>query len=171
MLKRSSPVRESIMLIWWAPPLKTTEGRAREQKGSALPNFFIDWEHKQARCPQGQISSSWTPTRTRKEASDQDQVWLCYLWSLGSRAHSAPNPGSVPLPFAGAKQMLPWRLHANASRQKNLLSCMRSRAGIEGVHVKASAANGIATVALHWRATHAPSTRGNCRCHQFVSTV
>lgn len=67
MLKRSSPVKQRITLIWWSRPLKTIEGRAREQNGYALPDFFIDWEHEQARCPLGQISSSWTPTRTRNQ--------------------------------------------------------------------------------------------------------
>jgi len=153
------------------PTAQDHRWQAREQKGYALPDFFIDWEHKQARCPQGQISSSWTPKRHAESGSHQDQVWLCYLWSLRSRGPSAPNPGSVPLPFAGAKHMLPWRLLANVSRQKNLLSCMRSRAGIEGAHGKASAANGTAPVALHWRATHTLATCGNCCCHQLVSII
>ncbi|HWZ20400.1 MAG TPA: hypothetical protein VNW73_16510 [Ktedonobacteraceae bacterium] len=53
--------------IWWDQPPKSIEGRAREQNGYALPYFSIDWEHEQARCPQRQTSSSWTPTWTRNQ--------------------------------------------------------------------------------------------------------
>jgi transposase len=49
------------------PTTQDHRWQAREQKGYALTDFFIDWEHEQARCPQGQISSSWTPTRTRNQ--------------------------------------------------------------------------------------------------------
>jgi transposase len=69
------------------PTAQDHRGPAREQTGYALSDFVIDWEHEQARCPQGQISSSWTPKRHAESGSDQDQVWLCYLWSL-SRAHA-----------------------------------------------------------------------------------
>jgi hypothetical protein len=40
---------------------------ARAHTGYALADFSIDWEHEQARCPQGQKSHSWTPTWTRKQ--------------------------------------------------------------------------------------------------------
>ncbi len=66
----ASQTEYSIDLV--GPAAQDHRWQAREQKGYALTDFSIDWEHKFARCPQGQISSSWTPTRTRKEAGDQD---------------------------------------------------------------------------------------------------
>ncbi len=35
--------------------------QAREGKGFAAANFHVDWEQKQAICPQGTMSASWTP--------------------------------------------------------------------------------------------------------------
>jgi transposase len=35
--------------------------QAKEGQGFAAQNFVIDWEQQQAICPQGQVSSSWTP--------------------------------------------------------------------------------------------------------------
>ena len=49
------------------PTAKDYRWQAREHNGYALTDFSIDWEHEQARCPQGQISSSWTPTWTRNQ--------------------------------------------------------------------------------------------------------
>jgi transposase len=49
------------------PTAQDHRWQAREQNGYALTDFSIDWEHEQARCPQGQTSSSWTPTRTRNQ--------------------------------------------------------------------------------------------------------
>ena len=49
------------------PTAKDYRWQAREQNGYALTDFSIDWEHEQAQCPQGQMSSSWTPTWTRNQ--------------------------------------------------------------------------------------------------------
>jgi len=49
------------------PTAKDYRWQAREHNGYALTDFSIDWEHEQARCPQGQTSSSWTPTWTRNQ--------------------------------------------------------------------------------------------------------
>lgn len=47
------------------PTGKDHRWQTREQTGHALRDFSLDWEHEQARCPQGHTSSSWTPTKTR----------------------------------------------------------------------------------------------------------
>ena len=47
------------------PTGKDHRWQTREQTGYALRDFSLDWEHEQARCPQGHSSSSWTPTTTR----------------------------------------------------------------------------------------------------------
>jgi transposase len=51
------------------PTAKEYRWQAREQNGYAFSNFSIDWEQEQAQCPQGQVSSSWTPTWTRNQES------------------------------------------------------------------------------------------------------
>jgi transposase len=49
------------------PTAKDQRWQAQEQNGYALTDFSLDWEHEQARCPQGYTSSSWTPTRSRNQ--------------------------------------------------------------------------------------------------------
>jgi transposase len=49
------------------PTAKDYRWQARAHNGYALADFSIDWGRQQARCPQGQISSSWTPTWTRQQ--------------------------------------------------------------------------------------------------------
>jgi hypothetical protein len=49
------------------PSAKDYRWQARAHNGYALSDFSIDWEREQARCPQGQKSLSWTPTRTRNQ--------------------------------------------------------------------------------------------------------
>ncbi|GHO50302.1 IS1182 family transposase [Ktedonospora formicarum] len=61
----TNQTRYQIDLV--GPTAKDYRWQAREQNGYALSNFSIDWANKQARCPQGQISSSWTPTWTRNQ--------------------------------------------------------------------------------------------------------
>jgi hypothetical protein len=67
------------------PTGKDHRGPTREQTGYALRDFSLDWEHKQACCPQGHSSSSWTPTKTRGQEVIPHQVRVHDMWSLGSR--------------------------------------------------------------------------------------
>ena len=49
------------------PTAKDHRWQSRTQTGYALSDFSIDWENEQARCPQGHLRRSWTPTRTRNQ--------------------------------------------------------------------------------------------------------
>ena len=40
--------------------------QAREGKGFAAADFDVDWERKEATCPQGARSASWTPARDNR---------------------------------------------------------------------------------------------------------
>ena len=40
--------------------------QAREGKGFAAAHFNVDWERKEATCPQGARSASWTPARDNR---------------------------------------------------------------------------------------------------------
>jgi len=40
--------------------------QAREGKGFAAAHFNVDWERKEATCPQGARSTSWTPARDNR---------------------------------------------------------------------------------------------------------
>lgn len=43
------------------PTRRNHQWQAREPKGFDADHFLIDWEKQQATCPEGHISSSWTP--------------------------------------------------------------------------------------------------------------
>src|SRR5215472_4590951 len=61
----ASQTEHQVDLI--GPTGKDHRWQAREQTGYALSDFSIDWEQEQARCPQGQISSSWTHAKAREQ--------------------------------------------------------------------------------------------------------
>jgi transposase len=43
------------------PTRRNHQWQANQQKGFDADHFLINWEHQQATCPEGHISSSWTP--------------------------------------------------------------------------------------------------------------
>ncbi len=69
------------------PTAKDDRWQAREQKGYAFNNFSIDWEHEQARCPQGQKSLSWTPTWTRNQEIIKIKCGFATCGACPVRAH------------------------------------------------------------------------------------
>jgi len=79
------------------PTAKDYRWQAREHSGYALSDFSIDWERKQARCPQGYLNSSWTPERHAQSGDHQNQVWLCYLWTLSRALSMYPIKTADPL--------------------------------------------------------------------------
>jgi len=58
----SEAARHGIALI--GPLLADSSAQARTG-GCTQQAFTIDWDHKQATCPQGAVSSRWAPMRTR----------------------------------------------------------------------------------------------------------
>src|SRR5947199_427894 len=51
-----------ITLLAPVPPDPSPQARSG---GYTADMFTIDWEHKQVTCPQGQVSSAWTPARSK----------------------------------------------------------------------------------------------------------
>jgi hypothetical protein len=51
-----------ITLLAPVPPDPSPQARSG---GYTADMFAIDWEHKQVTCPQGAVSSSWTPARSK----------------------------------------------------------------------------------------------------------
>ncbi len=47
------------------PTRSDNRWQAKEAAGFSAANFVIDWEQAQATCPEGQVSSSWTPMLDR----------------------------------------------------------------------------------------------------------
>jgi transposase len=53
------------------PPLKDKSWQGRAQAGFAAADFHFDFERQQARCPQGELSSSWNQ---RTDGAGKEQV-------------------------------------------------------------------------------------------------
>jgi transposase len=58
-LLASSQQRFNIEVI--GPPRRDVKWQANTDQGIDTSQFLIDWDHKQAICPQGHTSISWTP--------------------------------------------------------------------------------------------------------------
>src|SRR5205814_1428748 len=54
----SSRDERAIRLV--GPPRKDASRQNRTEGAYGLEDFAIDWEHRRARCPQGQLSTGWT---------------------------------------------------------------------------------------------------------------
>ena len=124
------------------PTAKDYRWQAREQNGYALSDFSIDWEREQARCPQGQISSSWTPTHTR----NQDIIKIKFGF-----ATCGACPVHAQCTKARRRSLSVRRQEAHfalvAARQREQTEEFKQeyarRAGVEGVH-----AQGVRTMGL-----------------------
>ncbi len=55
----SGPSQHQIDVV--GPPLRSSSRQSREGQGYDLHTFVIDWDAKQAHCPQGHSSVKWTP--------------------------------------------------------------------------------------------------------------
>jgi hypothetical protein len=150
------------------PTAKDHRWQAREQTGYALSDFSIDWEQEQARCPQGQTSSSWTPAKAR----DQDVIKIKFAYTT-----CGPCPLRSRCTQAGRRTLTVRRREAyealEVARQREQTQEFAreydQRAGIEGTHAEAGSPDGGAPFALYWRTSHSSSPCGDRDRHQFVS--
>jgi len=69
----SAAVVVSALATWGialiGPLLAGTSAQARAGHGYARAGFTVDYDHKTVTCPQGKISSSWTPCTQRGQAA------------------------------------------------------------------------------------------------------
>ncbi len=149
------------------PTAKDYRWQARAHNGYALSDFSIDWERQQARCPQGQISHSWTPTWTR----NQEIIKIKFRFATCGACPVRPQCTKAKRrSLSVRRQEAHFALDAARQREQTeeFTQAYAQRAGIEGVHAKASAYHGFATVTLHWRTAHPSATCGDRRGSQSV---
>lgn len=118
------------------PTAKDYRWQARQQTGYALRNFAIDWDHEQARCPQGQTSSSWTPTRTR----NQDIIKIKFAYTTcGQCPARALCTKTRRRTLSVRRREASAALEAARQREQTeeFTHLYAERAGIEGVHAQA----------------------------------
>jgi transposase len=120
------------------PPFGSYSHQRRAGQGDDLSAFVIDWEAKQARCPQGQTSIRWTPGR---DVSGDPVVRIrfhaatcraCPVRQACTQAKDAPRQLTV------RPQMQHEALQAARQRQETaeFTAEYARRAGIEGTHAQ-----------------------------------
>lgn len=124
------------------PTAKDYRWQAREQNGYALTDFSIDWEHQQARCPQGQISSSWTPTWTRNQEIIKIRFSFASCGGCLVRAHCTKTKRRT---LSVRRQEAHFALSAARQREQTeeFTKAYAQRAGIEGVHAQGARRMGL----------------------------
>lgn len=110
------------------PTTKDYRWQAREQHGSALTDFSIDGEQKQARCPQGQTRSSWTATRTR----NQEVINIMF----GSAACVCSQNGAPSLSVRRHKASVALEAARQREQTRECPERYAERTGVEGVHAQ-----------------------------------
>lgn len=117
------------------PSAKDYRWQARAQNGYALTNFSIDWERKLARCPQGQTSSSWTPTWTRNQEIIKIKFGFAICGACPVRALCTKTKRRS---LSVRRQAAHFALEA--ARQREQTEAFKHeyarRAGVEGVHAQ-----------------------------------
>ena len=124
------------------PTAKDNRWQAREQNGYALSDFSIDWEREQARCPQGQTSSSWTPTWTR----NQEIIKIKFGFATCGACPVRPQCTQTRQRSLSVRRREA-HVALEAARQREQTEEFKKeyarRAGVEGVH-----AQGVRTMGL-----------------------
>ena len=167
MPKRWLPARQAYQVDLVGPTAKDYRWQAREHNGYALTDFSIDWEHEQARCPQGQTSSSWTPTWTRNQEIIKIKFGFATCGGLSSPFSVYKGQATKPV-RAATRSAFCFRGCSSARTdgrvQAGVCKASRRRRG----PCPRSTSDGLAAIALHWRASHPSSACRHSDCHQYV---
>jgi transposase len=152
------------------PTAKDYRWQAREQNGYALTNFSIDWERKLARCPQGNLSSSWTPTWTRNQEIIKIKFGFAICGACPVRAQCTKTKRQS---LSVRRQAAHFALDAARQREQTeaFLHDYARRAGVEGVHAQGGTSHGAASFALRRRTAHPSSACGDRNRYQCVSVA
>jgi transposase len=158
------------------PTAKDYRWQAREHNGYALNDFSIDWEHERAQCPQGQTSSSWTPTWTRNQQIIKIKFGFatCGACPVRSQCTKAKRRS-----LSVRRQEAHFALDAARKREQTeeFKKEYARRAGVEGVH-----AQGVRTMDLrrsryigeprtHLQHVVTATAMNVCRLHDWLEGV
>jgi len=158
------------------PTAQDHRWQAREQNGYALTDFSIDWEHEQARCPQGQTSSSWTPTRTR----NQDVIKIKFgSATCGACPVRAQCTQSRQRTLTVRRRDAHFALEAARQREQTeeFTELYAGRAGIEGVHAQGVRRMGlrrsryVGEPRTHLQLVATAAAINVCRLHDWLTGV
>ena len=130
-----------ITLLAPVPPDSSPQARSG---GYAAAMFTIDWENKQVTCPQGAVSSSWTPARSKGTNIILARFAKATCQPCPARARcttavrSGRQPGFRPRPIHEALTAARAGQASEAWQRR-----YRIRAGVEGTIAQATHVTGI----------------------------
>lgn len=158
------------------PTAKDYRWQAREQGGYALADFSIDWEQQQARCPQGQTSSSWTPTWTRNQEIIKIKFGFATCGRCPVRAHCTKTKRRT---LSVRRQEAHFALKAARQREQTeeFTQLYAQRAGVEGVHAQGTRRMGlrrsryIGEPRTHLQHVVIAAAMNLCRLHDWLEGV
>jgi hypothetical protein len=126
--------REELGIALVGPSRPDASWQAKLEGGYGLERFEIDWEHERVRCPQGKLSSAWSPLVERSGASyirvlfRRSDCGACPARSLCTRAkHQARYLKLQPRAEHEALRAARGRLATKEGRR-----AYARRAGVEG---------------------------------------
>jgi len=140
----SSPLAARARGITLLAPLLPDGSPQARSGGYTADMFTIDWEHKQVTCPEGQVSSSWTPARSKGTSFTLVRFakGTCQPCPARARCTTAARSGRQ-------LGLRPRRIHeaVTAARAEQASDAWRHRyrirAGVEGTIAQATHVTGI----------------------------
>jgi transposase len=158
------------------PTAKDHRWQAQEQNGYALTDCLIDWEHEQARCPQGDTSKSWTPTKT----GNQEVIKIKFGYATcGGCPVRAQCTQSRQRTLTVRRREAHFALEAARQREQTeeFVELYDQRAGIEGVHAQGVHRMGlrrsryIGEPRTHLQHVATAAAINMCRLHDWLTGV
>jgi transposase len=117
------------------PTAKDHRWQSRTQNGYALTDFCIDWENEQARCPQGYLSKSWTPTRTRNQEVIKIKFGFAVCGACSERLHCTQARRRT-LTVRRREAHVALQAARQREQTEEFAQVYDQRAGVEGVHAQ-----------------------------------
>jgi transposase len=117
-----------------APVREDPQWQGREQSGFGLEQFGLDWEARQATCPQGQTSSKWSETHNREQQAIVNIRFPPAACATCEQRAGCTRSAAGPRELTVRPQAQHEALQAARARQKTeaFAQLYRVRAGIEG---------------------------------------
>jgi transposase len=117
------------------PTRKNYRWQANQKTGYDADHFFIDWEKQQAMCPEGHISSSWTPaidSRKNEVIKIKFSTTDCQACPARSFCTQSSRHVRRTVTIRPHEQYEAWKQRREREKTKDFTNVYAKRAGIEG---------------------------------------
>jgi hypothetical protein len=146
------------------PTLKTHWYQA--ETGYDLTHFSINWEAETVTCPQGRMSSSWTPVQDAGKSLIKVKFSASVIVRSVRLKPPVQEPLAAPSPYTQESRCRHCLQHASGRRRMSLRTSIIGEQALKEFIRKASASEGIATLTLYWPAQNPSGPSRHCRSHE-----